>query len=147
VTATVFWRCTVFWHRHSQAWGSYTTVSFLCPLDLQSIFLCLVFVFIFQLFLFSVLFFTFLIHKKQRNSVEQVLSPMENTIVRTSNFKQLYGESLKDAWFRLNHIHKEDPNPCEKEKMHLYFYYGLGPWYKNALDFASGGSFVLSSPK
>jgi hypothetical protein len=38
-------------------------------------------------------------------------------------------------------------NVYEKEKLHLYFYYGLSPWYKNALDFASGGSFVLSSPE
>jgi hypothetical protein len=32
-------------------------------------------------------------------------------------------------------------------KLCLYFYYGLVPWYKNALDFASRGSFVLDSPE
>jgi hypothetical protein len=31
--------------------------------------------------------------------------------------------------------------------LHLYFYNGLAPWYKNALDFASGDSFVLDSPE
>jgi hypothetical protein len=72
--------------------------------------------------------------------------PIKSTtsIDTTSNYKPLYGESLKDAWFRLNKMHGKDPNPCEKQKLHLYFYYGLAPWYKNALDFASGGSFVLS---
>ena len=65
----------------------------------------------------------------------------------TSNFKQLYGESLKDALFRLNKMHSEDPKPCEKEKLHLHFYYSLDPWYMNTLDFASGGSFVLSPPE
>ena len=63
-----------------------------------------------------------------------------------STFKQHYEESLKDAWFRLNKIHSEDSDPCEKEKLHLYYYYGLELWYKKALDFASGGSFVLSPP-
>jgi hypothetical protein len=70
-----------------------------------------------------------------------------NAIITTSNFKQLYGELLKDAWFRLNKIHSKDPNPFKKEKLHLYFYYGLAPWYKNALDFALRGSFMLSLPE
>jgi hypothetical protein len=38
-------------------------------------------------------------------------------------------------------------NVYKKEKLHLYLYYGLSPWYNNALDFASRGSFVLSSPE
>jgi hypothetical protein len=40
-TASIFWR-----RASSQAWGGCTTVSSSCPLDLQSIFLCLVFVFL-----------------------------------------------------------------------------------------------------
>jgi hypothetical protein len=68
-------------------------------------------------------------------------------ITISPNFKQVYVESLKHAWVRINKINSENPNACEKEKLHLYFYYGLAPWYKNALDFASGGSFVLSSPE
>jgi hypothetical protein len=63
------------------------------------------------------------------------------------NFKQVYGESLKDAWVRINKMNKQIFNVYEKEKLHLYFYYGLSPWYKNALDFASRRSFVLSSPE
>jgi hypothetical protein len=61
------------------------------------------------------------------------------------NVKQIYGESLKDAWVRINKMNNQSLNVYEKEKLHLYFYYGLSPWYKNALDFASGGSYVLSS--
>jgi hypothetical protein len=52
---------------------------------------------------------------------------LRNAIDTTSNFKQLYGESLKDAWFRINKIHSEDANPCGKEKLHLCFNYGLAP--------------------
>ena len=64
----------------------------------------------------------------------------------TSYFKQQPGETLKDAWVRINRIHYEDPTPCEDEKLNLYFYYGIDPWYQNALDGATGGSFVLSTP-
>jgi hypothetical protein len=34
-----------------------------------------------------------------------------------------------------------------RKKLHLYFYHGLAPWYKNALDFASRGSSVQASPE
>jgi hypothetical protein len=70
---------------------------------------------------------------------------VETSCMNIATFKQNYGETLKDAWFRINKIHKEDPNPCE-EKLHLYYYNGLDPWYKSALDLASGGSFILISP-
>jgi hypothetical protein len=63
------------------------------------------------------------------------------------NFKQVYGESLKDAWVRINKMNNQSLNVYENDKLHLYFHYGLSPWYKNALDFASRGSFVLSSPE
>ena len=63
-----------------------------------------------------------------------------------SSFKQYHGETLKDAWVRINRMHYEDPTPCEDEKLNLYFYYGIDPWYQNALDGATGGSFVLSTP-
>jgi hypothetical protein len=63
------------------------------------------------------------------------------------NFKQVYEESLKMLGLGLIKMNNESSNTYGKEKLHLYFYYGLAPWYKNALDFASGGSFVLTSPK
>jgi hypothetical protein len=53
---------------------------------------------------------------------------------------------VKDAWARINRIHDEESTPCEDEKLNLYFYYGLDPFYQNALDGATGGSFVLSTP-
>jgi hypothetical protein len=64
----------------------------------------------------------------------------------TSNFKKHPGETLKDAWVRINRIHYEDPTSCENEKLDLYFYYEIDHWYQNALDGATGGSFVLSKP-
>jgi hypothetical protein len=70
-----------------------------------------------------------------------------DTMGTSPNFKQLYGESLKDAWFRIKEINSKDPNPCKKEKLHLYFYYGVVPWYRNSIYFVSGGSFVSASPK
>ena len=42
--------------------------------------------------------------------------------------------------------HYEDPKPCEDDKLNLYFYYGIDPWYQNALDGATSGSFFLSTP-
>ena len=87
--------------------------------------------------------------KKEGNFIYLHVKPQIRNSVgsSTSTFKQNYGESLKDAWFRLHKMHSEDPEPCGEEKLNLYFYYGIEPWYKNALDLASGGSFVLSSPK
>jgi hypothetical protein len=66
--------------------------------------------------------------------------------ISTSTFKQQPGETLKDAWVRINRIHDEDSTPCEDEKLNLYFHYGLDPLYHNALDRATGGIFVLSTP-
>jgi hypothetical protein len=102
--------------------------------------------------------FTFLLHKKSiKISVALLAMGHErfsylptkstNALVTSPNFKQLYGESLKDARFILNKINSKHPNPCEKEKLHLYLFIGLEPWYKNSLDFASGGSFVLALPE
>jgi hypothetical protein len=44
-------------------------------------------------------------------------------------------------------MNNQSLNAYGKEKLHLCFYYGLASWYKNSLDFASGGSFVLTSPE
>ena len=71
---------------------------------------------------------------------------MSSPLRSTSYFKQHPGETLKDAWIRINRIHYEDPTPCEDEMLNLYFYYVIDPWYHNALDGATGGSFVLSTP-
>ena len=45
---------------------------------------------------------------------KQEVSPPLSSI---SNFKQHPGETLKDAWVRINRIHYEDPTPCEDEKL------------------------------
>ena len=46
---------------------------------------------------------------------QEVSPPLSST----SNFKQHPGETLKDAWVRINRIHYEDPTPCEDEKLNL----------------------------
>jgi hypothetical protein len=68
------------------------------------------------------------------------------SVSSTSTFKKQPGEILKDAWARINMIHYGESTPCEDEKLNLYFYYGLDPLYQNALDGATVGSFVLSTP-
>ena len=69
-----------------------------------------------------------------------------NLPTRKIFLKQYPGETLKDAWVRVNRINYENPTPLEDEELNLYFYYGIDPWYQNALDGATGGSFVLSPP-
>jgi hypothetical protein len=156
---TIFWcRETFLWRRAiSQVWGGCTTVSLLDILDFQSISLCFVFVF----FCLVVYFQYYLYFSYTQQSIKisvallamgherfsHLLTKSTNVNVTTSNFKQLYGESLKDAWFRLTKFIVRTQTPCKKEKLHLYFYYGLVPWYKNALDFALRGSFMLSLPE
>jgi hypothetical protein len=62
------------------------------------------------------------------------------SVSSTSTFNQQPGEMIKDAWAIINMILYED------EKLNLYFNYGPDPLYQNALDGATGGSFVLSTP-
>ena len=80
------------------------------------------------------------------NKVKQVYvkKRTEATKIDTSIFKQNFGESLKDAWFRIQEMHDKDPNPCSEAKLNTNFYFGLEPWGKYALDFPSGGSFMLA---
>ena len=61
-------------------------------------------------------------------------------------FRQRPGETLKDAWERINRMRDEEPIPCNENHLNLYFYHGLDNWYKTVLDKATGGNYVLSSP-
>jgi hypothetical protein len=36
-----------------------------------------------------------------------------DVIANSPNFKQFYGESLKDAWIRINKINGKNPNSCK----------------------------------
>jgi hypothetical protein len=36
--------------------------------------------------------------------------------IDTSRFEQMNGESLKDAWFRINELHSIKTNPCSEAK-------------------------------
>jgi hypothetical protein len=131
-------------------------LSLLVLLDLQRISLFLVFVFL-VLFVLVVYFKFSFYTQNPKNSLSlfamghgrfsYLPTKLTDAMGTSPNFKQLYGESLKDAWFRIKEINSKDPNPCKKEKSHLYFYYDVVPWYRNSLYFVSGGSFVLASPE
>jgi hypothetical protein len=64
----------------------------------------------------------------------------------TNSFKQCFEETLRDTWERINKMHNENHIPYGENNMNLFFYNGLDGWYKNALDRAIGGSYILSSP-
>jgi hypothetical protein len=44
-------------------------------------------------------------------------------------------------------MHDKDPNPYSEAKLNTNLYVGLESWSKNALDFASRGSFMLAPPE
>ena len=75
----------------------------------------------------------------------QNLHTKPTILYKVATFKQIHKETLKDAWYRINKLSSEDPSPCDNENLLLYFYCGLDPWYQNALDIATWGSFTLST--
>jgi hypothetical protein len=40
----------------------------------------------------------------------------------TTSFKQLFGETLRDAWKRINKMHSEDPISCGENNMNLFLW-------------------------
>ena len=62
--------------------------------------------------------------------------------VEVQSFKQPGGESLKDAWYRINDAHKK----CTKKHSTLIllrnFYVGISSWYRYVLDTLTGFNFL-----
>ena len=62
--------------------------------------------------------------------------------VEVCSFKQQGGESLKDAWYRINDAH----NRCTKKYSTLIllrnFYVGISSWNRYVLDTLTGGNFL-----
>jgi len=57
-------------------------------------------------------------------------------------FKQRGGESLKDAWYRINDAQRRS---TKKQSTHILlrnFYIGITSWYKYILDTITGGNFL-----
>ena len=62
--------------------------------------------------------------------------------VEVRSFKQQGGESLKDAWYRINDVHHR----CTKKYSTLIllrnFYVGISSWNRYVLDTLTGGNFL-----
>jgi hypothetical protein len=54
-----------------------------------------------------------------RERVSYLPTKTSDVIAIPPNFKQFYGESIKDARVRINQINGKSWNSCEKEKLHL----------------------------
>jgi hypothetical protein len=50
-----------------------------------------------------------------RERVSSLPTKISDVITIPPNFNQFYGESLKDAWVRINKINGKNSNSCEKE--------------------------------
>ena len=63
--------------------------------------------------------------------------------VEVRSFKQQGGESLKDAWHRINDAHKK----CTKKHSTLIllsnFYVGISSWYRYVLILLRGVTFLV----
>jgi hypothetical protein len=54
-----------------------------------------------------------------RERVSYLPTKTSDVIAIPPNFKQFYGESIKDARVRINQINGKSWNSCEKKKLHL----------------------------
>ena len=70
------------------------------------------------------------------SSTPFVMSPESEVLT----FKQRGGESLKDAWYRINDAQRRS---TKKQSTHILlrnFYIGITSWYKYILDTITGGN-------
>ena len=68
------------------------------------------------------------------------LSP-ENEVL---NFKQMEGENLKDAWYRIFNAQNKSTRKQSTLVLLRNFYVGANPWYRYILDTITGGNFLGS---
>jgi DNA-directed RNA polymerase subunit H (RpoH/RPB5) len=70
---------------------------------------------------------------------------MSNPEVEVRTFKQQWGESLKDAWYRISNSHHR----CTKKHSIMIllrnFYVGITSWCRYVLDTLAGGNFLGTS--
>ena len=66
--------------------------------------------------------------------------------VEMNNFGQYYGESLMDAWYRMNGINKNGVNKHTPATLIRNFYSGLDGWSKCFLDSLTHGRFASGNP-
>ena len=59
------------------------------------------------------------------------------------NFKQMGGENLKDAWYRICNAHNRSIHKQSTVVLLRCFYVGITTWYKFVLDTITGGNFLM----
>jgi hypothetical protein len=67
---------------------------------------------------------------------------MSNPEVEVHSFKQQGGESLKDAWYRINNAHHRCTKKHSTTILLRNFYVGISSWNRYALDTLTGGNFL-----
>ena len=72
------------------------------------------------------------------SSTPFVMSPEGEVLT----FKQRGGESLKDAWFRINDAYKKSTKKHTTKVILRNFHVGLAMWYRHVLDVVIGGNFL-----
>lgn len=75
------------------------------------------------------------------NSSLTVMSPEMEVFL----FKQRSGETLKDAWFRIQDAQNRSTCKCSTVVLIRNFYIGLSTWNRYILDTITGGRFVGSN--
>ena len=67
---------------------------------------------------------------------------MSNPEVEVRSFKQQGGESLKDAWYRINNAHHRCTKKHSTTILLRNFYVGMSSWNRYVLDTLTGGNFL-----
>jgi hypothetical protein len=67
---------------------------------------------------------------------------MSNPEVEVRSFKQQGGESLKDAWYRINNAHHRRTKKHSTTILLRNFYVGISSWNRYVLDTLTGGNFL-----
>jgi hypothetical protein len=67
---------------------------------------------------------------------------MSNSEVEVRSFKQQGGESLKDAWYRIDNAHHRCTKKHSTTILLRNFYVGISSWNRYVLDTLTGGNFL-----
>jgi DNA-directed RNA polymerase subunit H (RpoH/RPB5) len=71
-----------------------------------------------------------------------VFAKMSNPEVEVRSFKQQGGESLKDAWYRINNAHRRCTKKHSTTILLRNVYVGISSWNRYVLDTLTGGNFL-----
>ena len=77
------------------------------------------------------------------DSSSSIACTPENEVL---NFKQMGGENLKDAWYRICNAHNGSIRKQSTAVLMRCFYVGINTWYRFVLDTITGENFLMSPP-